>query len=141
MGCVVLSERMVYGATRAYWSVYPASPLGSGMLLRACYAMSDTEIAYGATRVLCDVRHGVRGSPGAVLPSHQVSHTPFKPPLPAYSPRGLKSRYIPGRYMRCIRLRACYAMPGTERAYGATRSLLPSLSFLDLGYNRVGGEV
>eukprot|EP00961_Rhodomonas_salina_P055491 745680-Rhodomonas_salina.1 len=35
----------------------PTDVLSWRMVLHACYAMSGTELAYGATRLLCDVRY------------------------------------------------------------------------------------
>eukprot|EP00961_Rhodomonas_salina_P002513 35013-Rhodomonas_salina.1 len=70
---------------------YHAQRVASPILLRACYAMSGTDIAYGAMALLCDVRywHGV-------------------------------CCYLPTLAMRClvlthrIMLRIAYAMYGTD---------------------------
>eukprot|EP00961_Rhodomonas_salina_P301477 3940481-Rhodomonas_salina.9 len=68
------------------------------ILLRACYAMSGTVIAYAApTSVLCDVRTDI-----------------------AYGTVCLRVSGTDLEYDR-IPLCACYAMSGTDLAYDATR--------------------
>eukprot|EP00961_Rhodomonas_salina_P256409 3465224-Rhodomonas_salina.4 len=61
MRCPVPTWRMRLRACYAMSGTeiaYPVPcPVNSAIRLRACYAISGTDVAYGPTRLLCDVRY------------------------------------------------------------------------------------
>eukprot|EP00961_Rhodomonas_salina_P185024 2498234-Rhodomonas_salina.5 len=100
--------------------------------LRACYAMSGTELAYAATSALARRVCGCQASRSAPLPAYRLAtRSPKSGTDIAYAAICLRAVrychsvccYLPGTVMGVASyrgLRACYAMSGTEVAYAAT---------------------
>eukprot|EP00961_Rhodomonas_salina_P018006 242128-Rhodomonas_salina.5 len=105
------------------------------MFLRACHAMSGTEIAYGATRAavcrLYAATPGLERDPDYPWHAHVAGHAPYLPtrwPIISAGPAG-------GEGVRGILLRLCYALSGTDKAYGAILlRLCYALSGTDIAY-------
>eukprot|EP00961_Rhodomonas_salina_P302900 3941018-Rhodomonas_salina.5 len=79
----------------------------STIVLRACYSVSGTNTAYGATR---EARAAEFKHEGRLSSSRRQGGSCII----------LCGRYAMSRHS-CMILRVCHAMCGTERGYGATR--------------------
>eukprot|EP00961_Rhodomonas_salina_P139709 1880201-Rhodomonas_salina.1 len=107
--------------------------LSQHTVLLACYAMSGTERAYGATscyQPVCDTQYRASVSPYALAMQSPVLEfsgevAPYARPTlcPVLMCRRLLSACVSPMQCPLSTLRACYAMPDTDIAYGATSPL------------------
>eukprot|EP00961_Rhodomonas_salina_P022856 306644-Rhodomonas_salina.1 len=120
------------------WSVLTTAVPYSGSCLRACYAMSGTDLPYCATTATSDARAtGKRSRSGSQIRYYFPMRCLYQHgtwyDLPMRCPR-LAAHVVPSPYAMSgtsishganTGLGTCYTMFGTDLAYGPTRLRLP----------------